>query len=293
MQEISLNILDIAQNSIRANATLIEIIIEENPETDLFAFTIKDNGCGMDAEMVKTVSDPFVTTRTTRKVGLGISLLKSAAQQTGGDIKLESELVFSSDVPEGEIISQFPYAGARRKVADGEEYTVTLTVSAGKEENRLPSLEGYKYPSAAAILRSMGAEIRIVSVYDDEKESDVVLYTSPKSGVDIERGDTVTLFVSRNHIHGSVKVKSVVGLPLDIAATELLAQGLTLGEIKQEYSDEYEAGTVISQSVREGSYVLHGSAVDLTVSAGKKIERLHPFRGDITEENGEINESVD
>ena len=70
MQEISLNILDIAQNSIRANATLIEIIIEENPGTDLFAFTIKDNGCGMDAEMVKTVSDPFVTTRTTRKVGI-------------------------------------------------------------------------------------------------------------------------------------------------------------------------------------------------------------------------------
>ena len=92
MQEISLNILDIAQNSIRANAELIEIMIEENPERDLFAFTVKDNGCGMDEEMVKKVSDPFVTTRTTRKVGLGISLLKSAAQQTGGDIKIESKL---------------------------------------------------------------------------------------------------------------------------------------------------------------------------------------------------------
>ena len=91
MQEISLHILDIAQNSIRANATLIEIIIEENPESDIFAFTIKDNGCGMDEDMVKKVSDPFVTTRTTRKVGLGISLLKSAAQQTGGGIKIESK----------------------------------------------------------------------------------------------------------------------------------------------------------------------------------------------------------
>ena len=208
-------------------------------------------------------------------------------------IKLESELVFSSDVPAGEIISQFPYAGARRKVAEGEEYTVTLTVSAGKEENRLPCLEGYKYTPAAAVLRSMGAEIRIISVYDDDKESDVVLYTSPRSGTNIERGDTVTLFVSRNHIHGSVQVKSFVGLPLDEAATEILAQGLTLGEIKQEYSNEYAAGMVISQSISEGSYVLHGSAIDLTVSAGKKTERLHPFRGDITEENGEINESVD
>ena len=208
-------------------------------------------------------------------------------------IRLESELVFSSDVPEGEIISQFPYAGARRKIGRGEEYTVTLTVSAGKEENRLPSLEGYKYTSAAAVLRSMGAEIRILSIYDDGKEPDLVLYTSPVAGTDIERGDVVTLFVSRRHIHGSVKVKSVIGSPLDEAATEILAQGLVLGEIKQEYSSEYGAGTVISQSTEEGSYVLYGSAVDLTVSAGKKIERLHPFRGDITEENGEINESVD
>ncbi len=92
MKEISLNILDIAQNSIRANATLIEITVEENPESDLFTFAIKDNGCGMDEEMVKRVSDPFVTTRTTRKIGLGISLLKSAAQQTGGDINLTSTL---------------------------------------------------------------------------------------------------------------------------------------------------------------------------------------------------------
>ncbi|MBQ8391988.1 MAG: ATP-binding protein [Clostridia bacterium] len=92
MQEISLNILDIAENSIRANATLIEVMIEEAPSTDVFAFTVKDNGCGMDAEMVKRVSDPFVTTRTTRKVGLGISLLKSLAQQAGGDIKLQSEV---------------------------------------------------------------------------------------------------------------------------------------------------------------------------------------------------------
>ncbi len=92
MQEISLNILDIVQNSIRANASLIEVIIEEAPSTDLFAFTVKDNGCGMDEEMVKRVTDPFVTTRTTRKVGLGISLLKSLAQQAGGDIKLESQV---------------------------------------------------------------------------------------------------------------------------------------------------------------------------------------------------------
>lgn len=92
MQEISLNILDIVQNSIRANASLIELTIEELPEKDLFSFTVKDNGCGMDEELLKRVMDPFVTTRTTRKVGLGISLLKSACEQTGGGIKLTSKV---------------------------------------------------------------------------------------------------------------------------------------------------------------------------------------------------------
>lgn len=92
MQEISLNILDIVQNSIRADASFIKITIEESPSKDVFSFTVEDNGCGMDEEMLKRVSDPFVTTRTTRKVGLGISLLKSCAQQTGGDVKIESKV---------------------------------------------------------------------------------------------------------------------------------------------------------------------------------------------------------
>ena len=92
MQEISLNILDIAENSIRAEASLIEITVRELPAEDVLSFMVKDNGCGMDEEMVRRVTDPFVTTRTTRKVGLGISLLKSHAEQTGGGVKIESAL---------------------------------------------------------------------------------------------------------------------------------------------------------------------------------------------------------
>ncbi len=92
MQEISLNILDIAQNSVRAQASLIEITVKELVKDDILSFSVKDNGFGMDDEMVKRVIDPFVTTRTTRKVGLGISLLKAAAEQAGGSIELESEV---------------------------------------------------------------------------------------------------------------------------------------------------------------------------------------------------------
>ncbi len=90
MQELSLNILDIAQNSVRANASLIEIIIEEQPSQDLLSIDIIDNGCGMTAEQLKSVTDPFFTTRTTRKVGLGVPFLKMAAEMSGGSLTIDS-----------------------------------------------------------------------------------------------------------------------------------------------------------------------------------------------------------
>lgn len=92
MREISLHILDIVQNSIVAGASLIEVSIMESTEKNEFAVTIKDNGKGMDEELVKRVIDPFTTSRTTRKVGLGIPLFKTAAELTGGYFKIESEL---------------------------------------------------------------------------------------------------------------------------------------------------------------------------------------------------------
>ena len=76
--------IDILQNSITAGATLITLNVLEDEAADLLSFTITDNGCGMDQEMVKRVIDPFTTGRTTRRVGLGIPLLKLAAENTGG-----------------------------------------------------------------------------------------------------------------------------------------------------------------------------------------------------------------
>ena len=88
MKEISLNILDIAENSVKAGATLTEILVLEKGET--LTLVIKDNGSGMTDEVLKTVSNPFYTTRTTRKVGLGIPLFKMAAEQTDGKISISS-----------------------------------------------------------------------------------------------------------------------------------------------------------------------------------------------------------
>ena len=89
MKELSLNILDITENSVKAGATLTKIILEETE--DILTVIIADNGCGMNEETVKRVVDPFYTTRTTRKVGLGIPFYKLSAEQTGGSFKIESK----------------------------------------------------------------------------------------------------------------------------------------------------------------------------------------------------------
>ncbi len=88
MKELSLNILDIAQNSIHAEASFVQILLTETDES--LKLEIRDDGRGMSEEFLSRVTDPFSTTRTTRKVGLGLPLLKLAAEQTGGYMQITS-----------------------------------------------------------------------------------------------------------------------------------------------------------------------------------------------------------
>lgn len=88
MKELSLNVLDIAMNSVKAKAENILIKLVETADT--LTLTIGDDGCGMSEETVENVMNPFYTTRTTRSVGLGVPLLKLAAEQTGGKITVDS-----------------------------------------------------------------------------------------------------------------------------------------------------------------------------------------------------------
>ena len=92
MTELSLNVLDVAQNSVKAKASLIEILVIADTKSDIMTITISDNGCGMSEEQVKRVEDPFYTTRTTRKVGLGVSFFKLAAECAGGEFSIASKV---------------------------------------------------------------------------------------------------------------------------------------------------------------------------------------------------------
>ncbi|MGL5436873.1 MAG: ATP-binding protein [Lachnospiraceae bacterium] len=92
MTEISLNVLDIAENSTRAGASLVQITVQADTIQDRLTIIIEDNGCGMSPEQVAQVIDPFFTSRTTRNVGLGVPFFKYAAESTGGSFQIVSRL---------------------------------------------------------------------------------------------------------------------------------------------------------------------------------------------------------
>ncbi|NMB43333.1 MAG: ATP-binding protein [Clostridiales bacterium] len=105
MDEISLNILDIVQNSIKAKATSITISIDIDRSKDFLNIVIEDNGEGMTKEQLEKVDDPFYTTRTTRKVGLGIPFFRHAALATGGKFNISSKLSQGTVVKAGFVFS--------------------------------------------------------------------------------------------------------------------------------------------------------------------------------------------
>jgi|AGTN01.1.fsa_nt_gi Signal transduction histidine kinase len=91
MRDISLHILDIAENSIRAGASLIRIGVRMDDAQDTLTVVVEDNGRGMSREMLERVKSPFTTSRTTRRVGLGIPLFAAGCENTGGGLEIESE----------------------------------------------------------------------------------------------------------------------------------------------------------------------------------------------------------
>lgn len=128
MKELSLNILDITENSVKAKATLTQITVLE--KDNLLTLTIKDDGTGMPEEIVKSVTDPFYTTRTTRKVGLGLPLLKMAAEQTGGHISIES----SQGENHGTVVSAIFYTDHIDCTPLGDVVSTIVTLIQGHPE---------------------------------------------------------------------------------------------------------------------------------------------------------------
>ena len=147
MRDISLHILDIAENSVKAGAKNIEIIIEEDTKKDLLNIEINDDGTGMKPEIAENVTDPFVTTRTTRKVGLGLPLLKNSAEQAEGSLKVDSVLgkgtkikaVFKLSHIDNEVNIKYTHR------QDGKEFTFDTENfdDNGNSTNKILSIKKY------------------------------------------------------------------------------------------------------------------------------------------------------
>ncbi len=132
MKELSLNILDIAENSLKAGASLTEISITEDDE--LLTIEITDDGRGMSRETLDSVTNPFYTTRTTRRVGIGIPLFKMAAEQTGGRIEIESHMASESDPTHGTRVAAYFYKHHLDFTPLGDVISTLITLIQGHPE---------------------------------------------------------------------------------------------------------------------------------------------------------------
>jgi anti-sigma regulatory factor (Ser/Thr protein kinase) len=131
MREISLHILDIAENAIRAGAMRIEIEVEADRQADTLTVTVRDDGCGMPPEILAGVKDPFVTTRTERKVGLGLPLLAANCEATGGSLDVQSKPGRGTTVKAVFGLSHID------RPPMGALHETVRTLAAGNEERRI------------------------------------------------------------------------------------------------------------------------------------------------------------
>ncbi len=187
----------------------------------------------------------------------------------------------SDKYEEGVIMEQ--ETAANKKVAKNTE--IKVVVSTGKEIKKvqIPDVKGKGETEAQKALEKAKLIVESEAIYDDNVEEGKVISTDPASGTEVQEGIKVKMYVSLGA--EKVEVPSIVKIRLEDAQAALSAVGLNTGNITEEYSDEYEAGIVISQKKEAGSKVKKGTSVDFVVSKGKKVKMVNvPRLNNLTEE---------
>ena len=187
------------------------------------------------------------------------------AQQILEDKNLRVKIVEANDdsVPAGQVVSQYPEAGAKVK----EQRLVTITVSKGGQELTMPDLKSMSRSNAEEKLKKMGLKIGAVFEENAKEPAGTVINQDPRSGSKITKGQTVDITVSLGEKKKEVTVQNYTGLSVDSAKSNLEANGLSLGGISEETSTKPK-GTVIGQSPAAGSTTMEGGSVSLIISSG-------------------------
>ncbi|MCD7807170.1 MAG: Stk1 family PASTA domain-containing Ser/Thr kinase [Lachnospiraceae bacterium] len=189
-------------------------------------------------------------TVTARLRALGLEVSKQY-EESGS---VSAGIVISADVSVGTILQ--------------EGDTVTLTVSAGKEGVAIEDVTGLSMDEAVALLQQQGFTVSTSESYSDTVEKGYVISQNPEGGQTVSKGSAVTIRISAGSDDSTVRVPSLIGLPLGNCEEELAAVGLLLGTVSETYSDTVEEDLVCEQQYGEGSYVERGTTVDVTVSLG-------------------------
>lgn len=191
------------------------------------------------------------------------------AQQMIEDHNLRVKLVEANDddVPAGQVISQYPEAGAIVK----EQRLVTLTVSRGGEELTMPDLKSMSRSNAEEKLKKMGLKVGAVFEENSDEAVGTVIRQDPRSGARLTRGESVDITVSLGKKKKEVTVQNYTGLSVESAKSNLEANGLKLGSVTEEISGRPK-GTVINQSPSAGTTLTEGGSVSLVISSGQAAE---------------------
>ena len=187
------------------------------------------------------------------------------AQQILEDKNLRVKIVEANDdsVPVGQVVSQYPEAGAKVK----EQRLVTITVSKGGQELTMPDLKSMSRSNAEEKLKKMGLKLGAVFEENAKEPAGTVINQDPRSGSKITKGQTVDITVSLGEKKKEITVQNYTGLSVDSAKSNLEANGLSLGGISEEASTRPK-GTVIGQSPSAGSTTTEGGSVSLIISSG-------------------------
>lgn len=187
------------------------------------------------------------------------------AQQILEDKNLRVKIVEANDdsVPAGQVVSQYPEAGAKVK----EQRLVTITVSKGGQELTMPDLKSMSRSNAEEKLKKMGLKLGAVFEENAKEPAGTVINQDPRSGSKITKGQTVDIIVSLGEKKKEITVQNYTGLSVDSAKSNLEANGLSLGGISEEASTRPK-GTVIGQSPSAGSTTTEGGSVSLIISSG-------------------------
>jgi len=159
MRELSLHILDIIENSRRAEADLIEITIEEKIDANLLKISIEDNGSGISEEKLNKITDPFITSRTTRDVGLGLSLFKEAAENCAGNFNIDSEINKGT-----KVVAEFEYDHIDRAPLGDITTTISNFIAANGDQADLVYRHHYRDNTFKFDSREIKAELEDLSI---------------------------------------------------------------------------------------------------------------------------------